>query len=238
MNENKHHQKESFLSSWAVDNRTTVYVLTFIIVLLGIFSFFSMPRESFPEVVQNNIYISTVYPGNSAEDVEKVITKELEDKFKNVSGVTKVTSNSFQDYCLIVVEFDSKLTVSEAKIRIKDKVDEAKGDQDWPNLDSGSKVEPSVFDLNISEELPILNINLKGNYPKFTLKQFAEERGFTADQVMALGDNFNDVSMLTYAGTSFAMGNAAPAIKEIANNVTDTNEENGVATAIDRILSE
>ena len=175
MNENKHHQKESFLSSWAVDNRTTVYVLTFIIVLLGIFSFFSMPRESFPEVVQNNIYISTVYPGNSAEDVEKVITKELEDKFKNVSGVTKVTSNSFQDYCLIVVEFDSKLTVSEAKIRIKDKVDEAKGDQDWPNLDSGSKVEPSVFDLNISEELPILNINLKGNYPKFTLKQFAED---------------------------------------------------------------
>ena len=134
MNENKHHQKESFFSSWAVDNRTTVYVLTFIIVLLGIFSFFSMPRENFPEVVQNNIYISSVYPGNSAEDVEKVITKELEDKFKNVSGVTKVTSNSFQDYCLIVVEFDAKLKVAEAKQRIKDKVDEAKGDQDWPSF--------------------------------------------------------------------------------------------------------
>ncbi|TXF77645.1 efflux RND transporter permease subunit [Chryseobacterium sp.] len=175
MSQNKHHQKESFFSSWAVDNRTTVYVLTFIIVIMGIYSFFSMPRESFPEVVQNNIYISSVYPGNSAEDVEKLITKELEDKFKNVSGVNKVSSNSFQDYCLIIVEFDEKIPLAEAKQRIKDKVDEAKGDQDWPSMDSGSKVEPSVFDLNISEEFPILNINLKGNYNKFTLKQYAED---------------------------------------------------------------
>ena len=175
MSEHKHHQKEFFLSSWAAENRTTVFFLTFIIIILGIFSFFSMPRESFPEVVQNNIYISSVFPGNSAEDVEKLITKELEDKFKNVSGVDKVTSNTFQDYSLIVVEFDSKLSVAEAKQRIKDEVDQAKGDQDWPNTDSGSKVDPNVFDLNISEEMPILNINLKGNYQSFTMKQFAED---------------------------------------------------------------
>ncbi|WP_297985996.1 efflux RND transporter permease subunit, partial [uncultured Chryseobacterium sp.] len=119
MSENKH-TKEFWLSSWAVDNRTTVYVLTFIIVVLGIYSYFSMPRESFPEVIENKVYISTIYPGNSAEDVEKLITKELEDSFKNVSGVTKVTSNSFQDYCLIVVEFDDNVPLQEAKIRIKE----------------------------------------------------------------------------------------------------------------------
>lgn len=175
MSENKHHQKEFFLSSWAADNRTTVFFLTAIIVILGVFSFFSMPRESFPEVVQNNIYISSVFPGNSAEDVEKLITKELEDKFKNVSGVQKVTSNTFQDYSLIIVEFDESLTVAEAKTRIKDEVDQAKGTQEWPNTDSGSKVDPNVFDLNISEEMPILNINLKGNYQTFTLKQFGED---------------------------------------------------------------
>lgn len=226
MNENKHHQKESFLSSWAVDNRTTVYVLTFIIVILGIFSFFSMPRESFPEVVQNNIYISTIYPGNSAEDVEKVITKELEDKFKNVSGVTKVTSNSFQDYCLIVVEFDSKLTVSEAKIRIKDKVDEAKGDQDWPNLDSGSKVEPSVFDLNISEEFPILNINLKGNYTKFTLKEFAEDIKDDLENIpeikeaTILGVDDNEVEV---ALDLFKMNAAGVSFDQVINSIKNEN---------------
>lgn len=175
MSSHNNHKKEFFFSSWAVDNRTTVYLLTFIIVILGIVAYFSMPRESFPEVVENKVYISSVYPGNSAEDVEKLITKKLEDKFKNVSGVLEVTSNSFQDYCLIIVEFDDKTKLQEAKVRIKDKVDEAKGNQDWPNLDSGSKVEPSVFDLNISEEFPILNINIKGNYPKQTLKKYAEQ---------------------------------------------------------------
>ena len=175
MSSHNNHKKEFFFSSWAVDNRVTVYLLTFIIVVLGIFSYFSMPRESFPEIVQNKIYISTVYPGNSAEDVEKLITKKLEDKFKNISGVEKVESNSFQDYCLIVVDFNEKEDLNLAKQKIKDKVDEAKGSQDWPNLDSGSKVEPSVFDLNISEEFPILNINIKGNYPKQTLKKYAEQ---------------------------------------------------------------
>lgn len=175
MDKKNHHEKESLISSWAVDNRTTVYVITFIILIMGIISFFSMPRESFPEVVQNNIYISSVFPGNSAEDVEKLVTKELEDKFKNVSGVNKVTSNTFQDYSLIIVEFDEKVPLAEAKQRIKDEVDQAKGDQDWPNMDSGSKVEPNVFDLNISEEFPILNINVKGNYSKFDLKSYAED---------------------------------------------------------------
>ncbi|MDT2573003.1 Cof-type HAD-IIB family hydrolase [Enterococcus raffinosus] len=94
-------------------------------------------------------------------------------------------------------------------------------------------------DLAIAaSELTNIEINHVNAQKGIALKQFAEERGFTAEQVMALGDNFNDVSMLTYAGTSFAMGNAAPAIKKIAKHVTDTNEENGVATAIDRILSE
>lgn len=175
MNKNNHHEKEFFFSSWAVDNKVTVYVLTFIIILVGIYSYFAMPRENFPEIVQKKIYISSIYPGNSAEDVEKLITKKLEDKFKNVSGVDKVTSNSFQDYCLIIVDFDDKVSIPEAKQRIKDKVEESKATSDWPNMDSGGKVEPNVFDLNISEEFPIMNVNVKGNYPKQTLKKFAEE---------------------------------------------------------------
>lgn len=215
MNEKKHHEKESFFSSWAVDNRTTVYVLTFIIVLVGIFSFLSMPRESFPEVVQNQIYVSSVFPGNSAEDVEKLITKELEEKFRNVSGVNKVTSNTFQDYSLIVVEFDEKVPLAEAKQRIKDEVDKSKGDQDWPTMDSGSKVEPSVFDLNLSEEFPILNINVKGNYSKFALKQYAEDikddleeiPEVKAADIVGVDDNEVEVALDLYrmnaAGVSF-----------------------------------
>ncbi len=166
--------KQFGISNWAVENRVTVYILTFIIVIMGVTAYITMPREDFPEVIENKIYISSVFPGNSSEDVEKLVTKPLEKEIKNISGVNKITSSSFQDYGMIIAEFDDDVTIEQAKQKIKDKVDNAKSDTDWPNLDNGSKVEPNVFELNISEEVPILNINLQGNYTTQQLKKYGE----------------------------------------------------------------
>ncbi|UMY66614.1 MULTISPECIES: efflux RND transporter permease subunit [unclassified Flavobacterium] len=170
-----HENKEFSISSWAIENRVTVYIVTALIVITGLIAYVTMPREDFPEVIENKIYVSTVFPGNSAEDVEKLVIKPLEKEFKNISGVDKMTSSSFQDYGMIIVEFADAVGIEEAKTKIKDKVDEVKADTDWPNLDNGSKVEPSVFELNISEEVPILNINLEGNYTTQQLKQYGEK---------------------------------------------------------------
>ncbi|MBC7641712.1 MAG: efflux RND transporter permease subunit [Flavobacterium sp.] len=170
----EHKNHEFSISSWAVDNRITVYILTLIIIVMGTMAYINMPREDFPEILENKIFVSSIFPGNSAEDVEKLVVKPLEDQFKNISGVQKVTSSSFQDYGMIVVEFDQKITIDDAKIKIKDKCDITKARTDWPNLDNGTKVEPSVFNINISEEVPILNINLKGNYTTQQLKKFGE----------------------------------------------------------------
>ena len=170
----EHKNHEFGISSWAVDNRITVYILTLIIVVMGTLAYINMPREDFPEILENKIFVSSIFPGNSSEDVEKLVIKPLEDQFKNISGVEKVTSSSFQDYGMIIVEFDQKITIEEAKVLIKDKVDQSKAKTDWPNLDNGSKVEPNVFNINISEEVPILNINLQGNYTTQQLKKFGE----------------------------------------------------------------
>jgi multidrug efflux pump len=169
-----HKNKEFSISSWAVDNRVTVYILTLLIVITGTIAYVTMPREDFPEIIENKVYISSVFPGNSAEDVEKLVIKPLEKEFKNISGVEKITSSSFQDYGMIIVEFADKVTIDAAKTKIKDKVDVVKADPNWPNLDNGSKVEPNVFELNISEEVPILNINLQGNYTTQQLKKYGE----------------------------------------------------------------
>ncbi len=169
-----HQNKEFGISSWAIENRVTVYIFTFLIVVTGLIAYVTMPREDFPEIIENKVYISSVFPGNSAEDVEKLIIKPLEKEIKNISGVEKVTASSFQDYGMIIAEFNDKVKIEDAKIKIKDKVDNVKADTDWPNLDNGSKVEPSVFELNISEEVPILNINLKGNYTTQQLKKYGE----------------------------------------------------------------
>ncbi len=165
--------KEFWLSSWAINNKTTMYVMIAMILILGIGAYNSMPREDFPEIKETKIYISSIYPGNTAEDVEKLITDPIEDKIKTVSNVVEVTSTSQEDYSIIVVEFDENISVDAAKQKIKDEIDAETSGEDWPTF-NGAKIEPNVFDLNISEELPILNINISGDYTVEKLKEFAE----------------------------------------------------------------
>ena len=166
--------KEFKLSSWAIDNKMTVYVIIVIIMLGGLLSYYGMPREAFPEIIETKIYVSSVNPGNSAEDVEKFITEPLEEEFNDIAGVKEITSTTLQDYSIVIVEFEEDVSVDVAKTKVKDKVDLVKAETTWPTLDNGAKVEPNVFDLNISEEQPILNINLTGDYPVQELKTYAE----------------------------------------------------------------
>lgn len=172
MSKNKK-SKEFKLSSLAIDNKMTVYVVMVLFFILGISAYYDMPREDFPEIKETKIYISTVYPGNTAEDIERLVVDPLEEDIKNISNVVEVLSTSQEDYGIITVEFDEKISVEDAKQKVKDKVDAKKSNEDWPTF-NGVKVEPNVFDLNLSEEIPILNINLSGDFPIERLKEFGE----------------------------------------------------------------
>jgi len=174
--------KEFGLSSWAINNKTTMYVLITLILFLGAKAYFSMPRESFPEIKETKIYISSVYPGNTAEDIEKLITDPIEDKLKTVSNVVEITSTSQEDYSIVIVEFDENISVEAAKQKVKDEVDSETSSEDWPTF-NGAKVEPNVFDLSMSEEIPILNINISGDYPVDKLKDYGE---YLEDEIESL----------------------------------------------------
>ena len=176
--------KEFGISSWAINNSMTTYVIIAIILFMGFFAYFSMPREAFPEVVMTQIYVSSINPGNAAEDVEKFITEPLEKEFNNVAGVKKITSTTLQDFSIIIVEFEDHVEIANAKQLVKDRVDMVKAETTWPTLDNGAKVEPTVFDMNISEEFPILNINLTGDFTPRQLKLYAEH---LQDEIELLG---------------------------------------------------
>jgi multidrug efflux pump len=176
--------KEFKLSSLAIDNKMTVYVVMALFFVLGISAYYAMPREDFPEIKETKIYISTVYPGNTAEDIERLIIDPLEEDIKNVSNVVEILSTSQEDYGIITVEFDEKISVEDAKQKVKDKVDAKKSNEDWPTF-NGVKVEPNVFDLNLSEEIPILNINLSGDFPIEKLKEFGE---YLKDEIEGLSE--------------------------------------------------
>ena len=169
----KNINKEFRLSSWAINNKTTIYVMMFIILFSGISAYFSMPRENFPEIKETKIYINSIYPGNTAEDVEKLITTPLEDVLKTVSNVVEITSTSQEDVSMIIVEFDEDIEVELAKQKVKDEIETEISGEDWPTF-NGAKVDPNVFDLSMSEEMPILNINISGDYPVEKLKEYGE----------------------------------------------------------------
>ncbi|ATA68255.1 copper transporter [Capnocytophaga cynodegmi] len=166
--------KEFKMSSWAIDNKFTIYVMIFIFFLAGMLAYMNMPRESFPEIKDTKIYVSVVYPGNTAEDIERLIIDPLEEKLKGVSNLKKIQSSSQEDYGMITLEFTEKITIESALQKVKDEVDKEVSNEDWPTF-NGAKVEPNVFDITISEFIPILNVNIAGNYPTAKLKEFAEQ---------------------------------------------------------------
>ncbi len=160
--------KEFKPSSWAIDNRTAIYILTIIITLAGLMTYLNLPKEQFPEIKLPQIYVQTVYPGTSPENMENIVTKPIEKEVKNLTGVKKVTSNSFQDFSVIIVEFNTDVDVKQAKQDVKDAVDKARTDlpQNLPN-------EPEVNDIDLSE-MPILYVNISGNYDLNLLKKYAD----------------------------------------------------------------
>ena len=161
--------KEFKPSSWAIDNRTAIYIITVIITLTGIMSYINIPKESFPDISLPNIYISVVYPGTSPKDMENLVVRHIEKECKGISGVKKIKSNALQDYCSIVVEFNSDVKIEDAKRKVKDAVDRARNDlpQDLPN-------EPDIIEVNFSD-LPIMAVNLSGDYDLAKLKRYADE---------------------------------------------------------------
>ena len=212
--------KEFKLSSWAISNKSTVAVITFIVLLGGLLSYISMPRENYPEIIVPQIYVATPYPGNSALDVEKLITKRLEKEINAITGIDKITSNSIQGYSSIKVEFNFDITPSEALLKVKDRVDIAMADKDFPkDLPS----EPSVTEVNFSELKPIMNINLSGDFSMDQLKDYAE---YLEDEIESL----TEISGVDIRGVQEKeLEVAIDLYKMQASKISFTDVENAIA---------
>jgi multidrug efflux pump subunit AcrB len=160
--------REFGLSTLAINNKTSVLILTFIIVIMGFYSYVTIPKESFPEVVIPYVYVGTPYPGNSPVDIENLITRPIEKELKAISGIKNITSTSVQDYSTIIVEFNPDEDIAKALQDVKDGVDRAKS-----NLPTDLDTDPSVMDIDLTE-MPILYVNISGNYSINELKTYAE----------------------------------------------------------------
>jgi len=178
MDKQNNNEKRRFgITYFAVDNATSVFILALLILFMGISGYQQMPKEQFPEVKFPTVYVNTPYFGNSAEDIESLVTRPIEKELQSITGVKDIRSTSIQDYSVITAEFESDMDIDDATRKVKDAVDKAKNE-----LPTDLDAEPSVMDINLSE-IPIVTINVSGNYTNEELRDYAE---FIKDQVEEL----------------------------------------------------
>ena len=172
-------------TSWAIDNRTAIYIIAVIISIYGLYKFNTMPKEQFPDIVVPTISIATVYVGNSPKDIENLVTRPIEKQLKGISGakVNKIQSTSQTDYSLIVVEFDTDVKTEIAKQKVKDAIDKAQTD-----LPNDLTSQPNVQEFAFSE-MPIMFVNVSGDYDGIKLKYYADK----------MQDKFEELTEVTRA---------------------------------------
>ncbi|MCB0633814.1 MAG: efflux RND transporter permease subunit, partial [Lewinella sp.] len=176
------------LSSFAVDNGTSIFILTIMILIFGLQSYNRMPKEQFPDVKWPTVYINTPYFGNSAADIENLVTRPIEKELQTVTGIKDIKSTSVQDYSVITAEFDTDIDLEEAVRKVKDAVDKAKAE-----LPTDLDQEPTVLDINLSE-IPIVTVNISGDYANDELRSYAE---FLQDKI----EELNEINRVDMKGT-------------------------------------
>ncbi len=157
------------LSTWALNNKNTVYLFTVIAIIFGLYSYIKMPKELYPDIQFPTVMVQTIYPGNPPVDMENLVTRPLEKELESVKGIKKMTSSSAQDASSIFIEFQTNIDIKSALQDVKDAVDKAKGD-----LPDDLPTDPVVNDIDVSE-FPVINVNLSGDFSVTELKSFAED---------------------------------------------------------------
>ena len=160
--------REFKLTSLALKNKTSVYLLTLVVAIAGFMSYVSLPKELFPEVVIPYVMVQTAYPGNNPSDIENLVTRPIEKELDGIKGIKKLTSTSMQDVSLISLEFTFDTDIKDALQDVKDAVDKAKSE-----LPNDLPEDPLVQDLDFSE-FPFININVSGDFSIDQLKKYGD----------------------------------------------------------------
>jgi multidrug efflux pump len=169
------------LTTFAVNHPTSMLALLAIIGILGMTSYIGIPKESRPEIVIPIVAVNTSYPGVSPNDVETLITRKIEEEVNTIPEIKELTSTSVEGYSSVVAEFNTGMNMEEALRKVREKVDRAR-----PKLPSDAK-EPSVLEFNLSE-IPIMQVNISGEYGLVQLKDVAEDLKERLEQIASISE--------------------------------------------------
>jgi multidrug efflux pump subunit AcrB len=160
--------KTFWLTDFAVDHPISVLTLLALIVMGGLYSYLTVPKEASPDITVPFVAVNTVYSGVAPEDIETLITRPLEEELNKISDIKTLTSQSVESVSSITAEFEAGMDMTEALQLVREKVDIAK-----PELPEAAE-EPAILEFNFSE-FPIMQVNVSGEYNLVRLKELAKD---------------------------------------------------------------
>lgn len=131
-------------------------LLGIVLIAAGVYAALAIPKESSPEIQIPIGIITTILPGASSEDVERLITNKIEDRVLGVENVSKVTSTSGDGVSSISVEFTASANIDKSIQLLKDEVDKVKAEL------PAEAEDPNVTDVNFADQ-PILIASISGD---------------------------------------------------------------------------
>ena len=157
------------LNRMALKRQVTVLALLVIIVVAGLYSYSTLPRESFPDITIPYVFVTTTYEGVAPADMEELITIPIERKLKGIDDVEEIRSTSAEGISTVAIKFLPKVDLDDALQKVRDKVDQAEGD-----LPADLQDDPVIKEVNFSD-MPVIRVVLSGPFSLRRLQNLAED---------------------------------------------------------------
>lgn len=159
-----------FLARFSIKNPVLINLVMLMVLVVGVYSFMSLPRASMPEFPFNWVIIVAPYIGTASEEIEQLITKPIEEEIEDIDKIDLLTSTSSEGVSVISVKFEQNISEDDFDKSFQDlrtAVDKVK-------LPDGAE-DPEVFELVSTEQFPMLNVVVSGELPEEQLKTIADD---------------------------------------------------------------
>ena len=165
------------VTAGAIRKYPMIFAFMVIIIIIGVDSYDFLPRESTPDIKIPFVMVMTPYSGTSPADIENLITRKIERELKGLPDLKEMTSSSTYGTSSILLEFTPDVDMSDALQRVRDRVELAK-----PELPQDPRDDLMVIEVS-SDDWPIMQVNLSGDYDLSQLKQVGEDLQEAIEQI-------------------------------------------------------
>jgi len=204
-----------FLTRFGLSRPVVVRMALILIVVLGIYSYRAMPRYLDPDLTLGEGIIITICPGFSPEDMEKLVTKKIEDELQGISEIRRYESHSFESTSKVHVLFNTRLSeygIDQAMQEVRNAVDQVE------DLPEEAKV-PRVIEIDVAI-FPVCMVGLAGDLPMMQLQDIAGDIADTFEniegvsEVNVLGERENEIWVELNPGRMSAYGISVPQVAQ------------------------